>query len=149
METVLPAVADVFRAMDQISEDVRKTTGIKYRSGADKGQCVLTNNRVSVHAGWRQVYINVVIENAHIIVTEFNSQFALPGERLMYFRDPPQLGRHRFRPELSIARELRWVDEDKPQELLSSHDLADRCVRMFLDLVARANRGEIDRSDDF
>jgi hypothetical protein len=148
-ENVLPAVGDVFETMNRLSAEIRSGTGIDFRSGANQGQCVLTNNRVSLHVGWRQPYINVVSEDAYIIATEFNAQIALPGERhLIYWREPTQLARYRFKPALSLSREPCWAAENNADELLSSQDLADKCVRLFLDLLGRWNRGEIRLSDD-
>jgi hypothetical protein len=119
-ENVLPAVRDVFVAIDALSREVRSETGINFESGANEGQCVLTNNRISLHVGWRQPYINVVAEDAYIIATEFDSQIALPGQKLMYWCQPKQLRRYRFRPTLSLVRELCWSAEDDPMALLSS-----------------------------
>lgn len=148
-ENVVPAAREVFETMNRISEEVRSEAGMNFRSGANAGQCVLTNNRVSLHAGWRQPYINVVSDDAYIIVTEFNAQIALPGERpLMYWREPVELARYRFKPALSLSREPCWAAEDNPVELLSPQDLADKCVRLFLDLLGRWNRGEIRPPDD-
>ena len=148
MENVLPAVRGLFAAIDNLSGEVRSETGIKFESGANEGQCVLTNNRISLHVGWRQPYINVIAEDAYIIATEFDAQIALPGQQLMYWRQPKQLKRYRFKPALSLERELCWSAEDDPEGLLSSPQLADKCVRLFLDLLGRWNRGEIPAADD-
>jgi hypothetical protein len=148
MDNVLPAVQDVFATMDRLGAEVRSETGMHFQSGANQGQCVLKDDRISLHVGWRQPYINVVTENAYIIATEFDAPIALPSERLIYWREPKALRRHRFRPALSLAREPCWAAEDNPTDLLSSQELADKCVRLFIDLVGRANRGEISRSDD-
>jgi hypothetical protein len=149
-DTVLPAVKNLFATIDRIAQEVRTVNGMNFRSGANDGRCVITNNRVSLHVGWRQPYINVVAENAYIIASEFKTQIALPGEPpLLYYREPTSLNQCRFKPALSLTRELCWSEETKPEELLSLEELADKCVRQFLDLLGRANRGEIDFSDDF
>ncbi len=148
MDNILPAVQDVFTTINSLSVEVRSETGITFQSGANQGQCVLRNSRVSLHIGWRQPYINVVTENAFMIATEFNAQIGLPDERLVFWREPPVLARHRFKPALSLTREAYWAAEDNPADLLSSHELADKCVRLFLNLVGRANRGEIQRPSD-
>jgi hypothetical protein len=147
-DNVLPAVQEVLATVDHLCAEVRSETGMKFQSGANQGQCVLRNDRVSLHVGWRQPYINVVAENAYIVATEFDAPIALPDERLMYWREPQALRRHRFKPALSLVREPCWAAEDKPTDLLSSQELADKCVRLFLDLVGRANRGEISHPND-
>ena len=143
-ETVLPTVATLFATIDRIGKEVQKETEISFRSGANKRQCVLTNDRVSLHVAWRQEFVNT-ISNADITATAFKCQLPLPGEHMISLEPlPPKLKQYRFRPELSITRDLCWVDEARPTELLSTDDLADKCVRIFLGLVGRANRGELD-----
>ena len=147
MDTVSPAVKATFETMDQIARDVMSQTGIAFQSGANDGQCVLRNHRVSLQVGWRQTYTNVIYEHAGFTATEYNAQIGLPNERVMYWREPPVLRQYKFKPALSLTRNICWVDERHPHELLSPHDLADKCVRLFLDLVGRANRGEISAPD--
>lgn len=141
-ETVLPTVKALFATIDRVGKE------LDYRSGADERHSVLTNNRVSLHVGWQQKYVNAISESAYITATEFKYRLPLPGERILSLDPlPPKLKQYRFKPELSITRDLRWIDEARPREMLSVDDLADRCVRIFLDLVGRANRGDIDLSD--
>lgn len=147
IDTVSPAVKATFETMNQIAKDVMAQTGIKLQSGANDGQCVLRNHRVSLQLGWRQTYTNVIYEHAGFTATEYNAQIGLPGEQVMYWREPAVLRQYRFKPALSLTRDICWVDEKNPDELLLPHDLADRCVRLFLDLVGRANRGEISAPD--
>jgi hypothetical protein len=144
MDTVSPAVKATFETMDQIARDLMAQTGIRFQSGANDGQCVLRNNRVSLHLGWRQTYTNVIYEHAGFTATEYNAHIGLP---VMYWREPPVLRQYKFKPALTLTRDICWIDEEDPNELLSPYDLADRCVRLFLDLVGRANRGEISAPD--
>jgi hypothetical protein len=139
--TVLPTVATLLATIDRIGKKVQKGSGINFCSGANERRCVLTNDRVSLHVAWRQEFVNT-INNADITATEFHGDLPLPGEHSIG-SPPPKLKQHRFRPELTITRDLCWVDEAKTNELLSTNDLADKCVRIFLDLVGRANRGDI------
>jgi hypothetical protein len=141
-ETVLPTVKTLFATIDRKGKEIQRETEIGFRSGANERRCVLTNDRVSLHVAWRQEFVNT-ISNADITATEFHGDLPLPVEHSIG-PPPPKLKQHRFRPELSITRDLCWVDEARPTELLSTDDLADKCVRIFLDLVRRANRGELD-----
>jgi TIR domain len=139
-ETVLPTVATLFATIDRIGKGVQKESGISFRSAADERRCVLTNDRVSLYVAWRQPFVNA-ISDAEITAAEFQCQLPLPGERILSSDQlPPALKQYRFRPELTIKRDLCWVDKARPTELLSTDDLADKCVQIFLDLVSRANR---------
>ena len=81
------------------------------------------------------------INDAEITAAEFYCELPLPGERTLSIDQlPPSLKQYRFRPELTTKGDLCWVDRARPTELLSTDDLADKCVRIFLDLVSRANR---------
>jgi TIR domain len=141
-ETVLPTVATLFATIDRIGNDVQKESGISFRSGANERRCVLTNDRVSLFVTWRQPFVNK-INDAEITAAEFHCQLPLPGERIIDIDSlPAASNQYRFRPELTIKGDLCWVDKNKarPTELLSTDDLADKCVRIFLDFVSRANR---------
>jgi TIR domain len=137
-QTVHPTVATLFATIDRIGKEVQKESGLSFRSGADERRCVLTNDRVSLYVAWRQPFANR-ISDAEITAAEFHCQLPLPGER-MIDPLPPASKQYRFRPELTIKGDICWVDKARPTELLSTDDLADKCVRIFLDLVSRANR---------
>jgi hypothetical protein len=142
-ETVLPTVKTLLATIDRKAKEIQKETEISVRSGANERHCVLTNDRVSLYLAWRQEFVNT-ISNADITAAAFKCQLPLPGERMISTDPlPPKLEQYRFKPELSITRDLRWVNEARPAELLSTDDLADKCVRIFLDLVSKANRGDI------
>jgi hypothetical protein len=139
-QTVLPTVATLFAGIDSIGKAVQKESGISFRSGATERRCVLTNDRVSLFVTWRQPFVNT-INDAEITAAEFYCELPLPGERTLSIDQlPPSLKQYRFMPELTTKGDLCWVDRARPTELLSTDDLADKCVRIFLDLVSRANR---------
>jgi hypothetical protein len=57
---------------------------------------------------------------------------------------PTELQRARFTPTLSLSREVRWIEVGRRAELLSVEDLAHRIVILFLDLLNRADKGQIE-----
>jgi len=60
-------------------------------------------------------------------------------------REPQSLGRKSYRPALNFARELRWVDAAKRDQLLSNDDMVQRVLDQLLALLERLNQGKIPR----
>jgi hypothetical protein len=137
-------ILSVYAEIEEVCKEIKNTRGLTFRVGSNAGRCVLTDNRVTLMISWQQLFSNS-IEDCALRVVEFNAQLALPEERpLMYlWSEPSAINETRFLPELSRTRELCWVDPAKPTELLAPKALAEKCVIMFLDLVARANEGKI------
>lgn len=149
IDDVHPAVAGILVKMAQLSNKVSEETGLRCKAAADKTKCVITSGRVSLHASWSQQFANQ-LESARLIVTEFNGQIAMPGERLMYLGgEPDKLQQWKFRADLSRAYDLCWVEEQNPGASYSHEEVADKCVRLFLDLVARQQRNELPKPRDW
>ncbi len=148
-ENVNPAVREICSEIERLCRRVAAEIGVNVTAAAGNSSCVMTDGKVSVAAGWVQPWSNVIDEKVHFAAREFRGRVLLPGQRGWYaFGKPQLLGETRFCPELSRVRELRWVEGEKPAALMTAAEVADRCVRLFLDLHARANRGEIDFSID-
>ena len=142
MATVRQKVLELFAEIERLCAQIRAAGNADIRVGSNAGRCVLRNNRISLVVGWRQPYTNST-DGCGLKVLEFNAQIPLPDTREMSFSEPTQLSEITFLPELSRAREYGWIQQVKPDQFLSSPALADRCVIQFLDLAARADRGEI------
>jgi hypothetical protein len=139
-EKIIELIAEINRLCDEI----RKTGNTSIVIGSNDGRCVIRNNRVSLVVSWYQRFTNTS-DSSGLKVAEFNAQIPLPDTREMSFSEPTMLRETTFLPELSRAREYGWIEEHgKTAEFLSSTALADRCVIQFLDLAARADRGEIE-----
>jgi hypothetical protein len=145
-ETVHRAARDICIEVERLCATINEETGAQIKAGARDMECAMTDGRVSIVAGWRgQIYANVIDENAHFAALEFAVQVAMPGKPILYtFGSPKVLRETLFHVELSRSRELRWVENKKSKALMTTAEVADRCVRLFLDLMHRANRGEID-----
>jgi hypothetical protein len=143
MQTMRQKVLELFTEIERLCATIYETRNISIRVGSDAGQCVLTNNRISLIVGWRQVYTNTTAGCA-LKVLEYNGRMALPGERIMFFSDRTALHETHFLPDLSRAREYGWIEQGKPSEFLSSVALADKCVSQFFNLALRDERGEIE-----
>jgi hypothetical protein len=90
------------------------------------------------------MYSNAVDDQAELNVREFNAPTYLQEERMMTFFEPTELRRTRFAPTLSLSRELRWIENSKKSEPLSTEEVAHRILSLFMDLLSRADKGEID-----
>jgi len=82
-----------------------------------------------------------------LVVREFNKKQPMLGENLAYLNGTPKpVGQHKFLPDMNHAREVGWCGGGEPSKFLSTAELADRIVGLFIDLNARADRGEFQSS---
>jgi hypothetical protein len=97
--------------------------------------------------GWQQPIMNYVGDDreheCHLWAAEFSGSLALPGENRWYVEQPKKLTSHKFKVELAQDRSLIWK-ADREKEYLPPSELADHIVRLFLNLLSRANQGKID-----
>jgi hypothetical protein len=106
--------------------------------------CVMTDERVSVAAGWKQGIFSYVGEEACLFVREFRgSVMVSPG---LIISKPELLKEQKFVVELNANRELVWLEVGK-QAPLTCEELANRIAMIFFDLIGQANRGEVRMSD--
>jgi hypothetical protein len=113
----------------------------------NSGVTVLRSGYVSMGIGWQQPIINYVGDDrqheCHLWAAEFSGLLALPGENRWYVEQPKKLTNHKFKVEVAQDRSLVWrVGGNK--EYVPSSELADYIVRLFLNLISRANQGKID-----
>lgn len=113
------------------------------RAGAQDRHCVMTDERVSVAAFWKQDIFNTVAQDAALIVREFSGPVAVPGSGLQYTHHPKVLKEYKFTIELTAALQLAWKRSGS-RELLSTDDLAHKIAIIFFDLIAKANRGKVE-----
>jgi hypothetical protein len=140
---VKDARLSLFTEIEDLCATINASSGPQISTGHDIYNCVLTNGRISIHAGWEQRSPNDLAESG-ITVTEVNGQAALPGQRVVYpWGAPKSLKQHRFRMEVAPGMSVCWVDPATATSLLISAELADRCVGIYLDLLDRANSGKL------
>lgn len=136
-EKLLELIAEINRLCDEI-----RATGTHLEIGSNEGRCVLRNGQISLVIGWYQRFANST-DGSGLHVAEFNVQIPLPNTREFSPWESTKLNETVYLPDLSRAREYGWVEQHGSDEFLSSATLADRCVVQFLDLAARADRGEV------
>jgi hypothetical protein len=121
--------------------------GFDIVGSADGRSCVMRSDFVSQGVAWHQPIYNRVEDDAqhgecYLRASEFSGTLALPGENRWFVQQPVELKRHKFKVDVSGTRELIWKDGKK---MIPADGLADHLVRIFLDLLSRANRGKVQR----
>jgi hypothetical protein len=111
-------------------------------------RAVFRYERVTLEVWWKQHYTNVM-EGVALECTEYNGVVGLRRHRILTRREPQRLGQKKYYPALSEARELRWLDRSRTDELLSDEDVVDKVMEQLLGLVDRLNRGQIAHVDFF
>jgi hypothetical protein len=126
----------------KISAEVRLEWMCDYEADGAGFRTVLRYGRVALEVWWKQQFTNV-IEDVAIECTEFNGPVTLHKERAIPYYNPKKLNERKYHPMLNSARELRWMDKSKPEQLLSNDDVVQSAIEQFLSLVDRTDRGEI------
>lgn len=108
--------------------------------GAGQLSAVIRVPSVSVVCAYRNQIINV-LEQAHLLLTEFRGQVRLPGEGGYYRVEPKELTRIDFAPELTEERGWCWVK--KSGEVFTSETIADEFMSRFFALVDRQSSGKL------
>jgi hypothetical protein len=145
-KTARPVVEELMNKLCVSAQMITDETGMRIEHGFEPYsagfRCVLRHGRVTLEVWWKQFYTNV-IDDAKLDCTEYNSRVYLERERMLRIREPTSVGQKSYHPDLSMARELRWLDDKKPDQLLSNDEVVQRCMEQLLGLVDRMNRGEL------
>ena len=73
-----------------------------------------------------------------------NGRVLLPQERgRILFSEPQKLAAHKFDPDITSDKGWCWRSQSDPTRFYSSGDIADYCLKLFLNLVDRADRGKV------
>lgn len=147
-EVVHPSLRQTMEEVVRIASDINSTNGLQIASGANDKTCVMRSGFVSLRVYWRQPITNRVSDyesyKCQLEVSEFSGTVLLPMERGFVLHKPKFLKEHCFKVEVAQDRSLVWIEDGKIGQIPASQ-LADRIVKIFLDLVSRANRGEVER----
>ncbi|MFZ1007120.1 MAG: hypothetical protein WAN65_09800 [Candidatus Sulfotelmatobacter sp.] len=136
---------ELYSTIKRLCDEIT-TSGISVIEIASDGRgCHLRNGRVSLAA-----FLDDSYPKTSLSVSEFDKRLPFGGEFLSHPSGPPtKIFETRFLPELSRAREGGWIEEGERSRFLSSDALADKIVGRFVDLAARADRGEFRGSRSF
>lgn len=82
-----------------------------------------------------------------LVVREFDARLAFRGEQLWYpDGEPKTISERRFVPDMNRARQHGWTEHHANSGLQPTEVLADWIVGRFVDLAAKAERGQLERS---
>jgi hypothetical protein len=143
-QNVYPQIEALMKRVVLLTEQFRTELGMGFVAHVEGRRCVVRDDRVSLNIGWKQSIFNSAVDDAELVAAEFNGPLFVAAERMMTVFSPSEIRRHRFTLTLSLSRELRWNEIGKKGEPLSTEDLADRLMSLFLDLLNRADKGQID-----
>jgi hypothetical protein len=145
-----PLVEQLMKQLCDKAEQINVETGLNLEYGyepySSRFICVLRYGRVTTHVLWKQEYSNV-IDGVTLECTDYNARIHLVRERMMPLRVPKKLGAKSYHIALNHAREMRWVDPSKPDQLLSNDEMVQRIFDQVLALVDRLNQGKIPSHD--
>jgi hypothetical protein len=139
------SLQDVIALMQTANAD----HGFNIIGKADDMSCVMRSGYVSLGVAWHQAIYNRLEDDPNhgecfLRVSEFAGAVIVPGEGALIIREPKELKRHKFKVDVSATRELIWKESGK-KEIIPAGMLADHIMRIFLDLLSRANRGKVQR----
>ena len=142
---------EIHAAIAQLTDEIKKSTsGLKLLIGSSDDLNVLTNGCVSVVIYFHLMYGNT-LENSFLVVREMNGRVLLPQERghYMVLTEPKELTIHKFDPDFTPSKRWCWRSQSDPKRYYTSRDIADYFIQTFLNLIDRADRGDIPPLDHF
>ena len=148
-DTVRRTVRSALARVVEIVQEVNAETGYQIKAGTNDGTlCVLRSDWLSMTIIWRQSIANSLFDehgqDCGLLVSEFSGGIALPNEPVGFAFKPTRLRDHKFKPDVSQTREFVFKEPGKPG-FIRPDELPDRIAGIFLDMLARAARGEIER----
>ena len=126
------------------TDEIIQKTGFKVVARPKGLNYILRDERVSLNVFWQQRISNSLTEEAGVFAVEYNGPIFRLDEGMRTVFPPRVLWTTSFRPTLSWLREINWIEERGKPEPLSTEAFADRTIKIFLSLIDRANKGDID-----
>ena len=97
---------------------------------------------VSLYLNWIP-YARHRVEGSKLIMMEAQGTMSLPGENRRFLRQPKILSEHEFVPDYTPSKGWCWQETGIKMQNMNSVDLADYCLRLFLELIDKADKGII------
>jgi hypothetical protein len=142
-ENVKPSVENLLKSLQDQAQNITDETDLRFEYGYEPYYAgfigVIRYGRVSLRIAWPQLYLNVV-DDVKLEIAEYNGRIHLQRERMMYVREPSVMTKRNYRPALNLGRELRWINEKKPGQLLSSEEVGREIIEQLLSLADRLNK---------
>jgi hypothetical protein len=151
VEAAQKEAREIHAAISKLADEIKKSSSdLKLLVGSNHDSTVLTNGRVSVVIYFRLTYGNT-LENSFFVIREMNGRVLLPQERghYMVLTEPKELSSHKFDPDITSSNVWCWRSQSDPKMYYTSGDMTDYCIQTFLNLIDRADRGDIPPLDHF
>jgi hypothetical protein len=152
IESILSSVAELFQHIKNRCVGINARGFLQIRCEAVFKEhnaiqsCYMTDGHVGLAVIWTQPYSNV-LDQSSLRISEYKGNLTLPSEmgQNIYLHKPQKLDDVEYLPELSLAREQGWR-QDNATEFLSCAALAEECVIRFVNLASRYASGELEDS---
>lgn len=151
VEAAQKEAREMHTAIAQLADEIKKSSSdLKLSIGSSGDLSVLTNGRVSVVIYFRLAYGNA-LDNSFLVIREMNGRVLLPQEigHSMVLTEPKELTMHKFDPDITPGKTWCWRSQSDPERYYTSGDMAEYCIKTFLNLIDRADRGDIPLLDHF
>lgn len=143
--------SEIYSEIDRLAKEINNSAkDIKLSAGSSHDSTVLTNGRVSIVVYFHSTYTNT-LENSSFVIREMNGKVLLPQERegYMLFTEPKELSVQKFDPDITSDKGWCWRSQSDPKRYYTSKDIAEYSLKVFLNLVDRADRGNVPLLDPF
>ncbi len=143
------SISETITEIGRLVSEVNAAHKLEIAFGAGAmSMAILRSGYVSMSIGWQQPIFNYVGDHdaheCHLWAAEYSGTLALANENRWYIDQPKMLKRHKFKVDVGQDRGLLWRIDGK-EEYIQPSQLADYILRLFLDLVARANQGKVEK----
>jgi hypothetical protein len=142
------SLREAFQKVEQLVAQFNKDHSFEIICRASGYQgCVMRSGFVSLGCSWRQPFFNNVGDDpsgddCYLRIIEVSGTLLLPGERAWVMHEPLVLKEHRIKVGVTESRELVWLDGN---DQIEPERLADHIAMILMDLISRANQGEVER----
>lgn len=136
--------SEIHSEIDRLAKEINNSAkDIKLSMGSNHDSTVLTNGRVSIIVYFRSN--RNTLENSYLVIREMNGRLLLPQEREQYMvsTEPTELSVYKFDPDITSDKAWCWRSQSDPNRYYTSKDIAEYSLEVFLNLVDRADKGDV------
>jgi hypothetical protein len=143
------SISETIDELGRLASEINASQGLDIDVGRGiYGLTIVRSGYVSMAIGWQQPIGNYVGDSdpheCHLWAAEHSGVLPFHGERPLYVEQPKKLRQHKFKVDVARDRGLMWRASGENKDVQPS-ELADYIMRLFLDLVDRANQGKVER----
>jgi hypothetical protein len=144
-QPIAQTVADLTKLVADVNANHKFNIAI---GPGQMGITIIRSGYVSLAIGYQQPIANYVGDSGatecHLWIAEYSGLLGMIGEGTWYVDHPKRLKLHKFKVDVGRDRGLLWR-VDRKKEYIQASGLADYILRIFLDLISRANQGKVEK----